>query len=377
MINDYKVFDADAHLMMSPAMWQDLPREYHTRRPRPVEIADVDGFGVRGTGWLIEGRMEPHAYGPGAQGANTPTSVMREFGARGDDLGSQDLSDPAARLCDLDKFGIDAQLLFPSSLYACMGADPFFEAAMFRAYNRYAGRQCKADSRRLKWAGLLPLRDTEEGIAAIGEMQRLGASVAVVFGTAGERLLSHKSFTPIWDELARSRLPLCVHMGRSYPPFDQLVESRLEAHVIAMGMPAMLGFVAVVAQGMLDRYPDLKVAFLEFGAEWLFYVTGRLGHYMPSYRRDPTVRAMGRLPVRAIEEYLKSGRFFIAPEADDPMLLHEIALVGEEQILFSSDYPHGEGRDNAASELLERRDLSVAQKQKILYGNTVKFCGEP
>jgi predicted TIM-barrel fold metal-dependent hydrolase len=377
MIDKYKVFDADAHVMMSPAMWDDLPKEYQTRRPRPLIVGDANGAGARGTGWLIEGRMEPHPYGPGAQGANTPSSTMPEFHAPKQGLGSHDLSDPAARIRDLDKFGIDSQLLFPSSLYACMGADPFFEAAMFRAYNRYAGRQCHANSKRLKWAGLLPLRDVTEGIAAIHEMQASGACVAVVFGTAGERLLSHKSFAPIFDELARTGLPLCVHMGRSYPPFDQLVETRLEAHVIAMDMPAQLGFVAVVAQGMLDRYADLKVAFLEFGAEWLFYVVGRFAHYMASYRADPTVKALGRLPQRAIEEYLKSGRFFIAPEADDPLLLQEMQLVGEEHILFSSDYPHGEGRDNAASELLERTDLSEAQKGKILYDNTVRFCGEP
>ncbi len=250
-----------------------------------------------------------------------PTTVMAEFGAVPSTLGSLDISVPDKRLRDLDALGIDAQLLFPSSLYACMGDDPFFEAAMFRAYNRYAGRQCRVDSQRLKWAGLLPLRDSREAIEALREMQELGASTAVVFGTVGERLLSHKSFTPIWDEFARTGLPLCVHMGRSYPPFDQLVETRLEAHVIAMGMPAQLGFVALVAQGMLDRYQNLKVAFLEFGAEWLFYVVGRLAHYLPSYRSDPTVRAMGRLPEKAIEEYLTSGRFFIAPEADDPLLL--------------------------------------------------------
>lgn len=256
-----------------------------------------------------------------------------------------------------------------------MGADPFFEAAMFRDYNRYVGRQCKANSKRLKWSGLLPLRDVREGIDAIREMQELGATAAVVFGTAGERLLSHKSFTPIWDEFARTNLPLCIHMGRSYPPFDQLVETRLEAHVIAMGIPAQLGFVAIVAQGMLDRYPDLKVAFLEFGAEWLFYVVGRLGHYLPSYRQDPTVREMGRLPTKAIEEYLKSGRFFVAPEAHDPLLLQEMECVGEDHILFSSDFPHSEGRDNAASELLERTDLSDAQKGKILYDNAVRCYG--
>jgi predicted TIM-barrel fold metal-dependent hydrolase len=59
------------------------------------------------------------------------------------------------------------------------------------------------------------------------------------------------------------------------------------------------------------------------------------------------------------------------------MLAQEIALVGEEHILFSSDFPHGEGRDNAAAEILERTDLSDTQKRKILYDNTVKFCGEP
>ena len=302
---------------------------------------------------------------------------MDEFGAAADRVGSADLSAPEARLRDLDAIRIDVQMLFPSSLYACMGADPFFEAAMFRAYNRYTGRQCKAAPKRLKWSGLLPLRDTHESIAAIEEMQELGATAAVVFGTAGDRLLSHKSFTPIWDEFARTGLPLCVHMGRSYPPFDQLVETRLEAHVIAMGIPAQLAFVALVAQGMLDRYPNLKVAFLEFGADWLFYVVGRLGHYLPSYREDPTVREMGRLPQDGIEAYLKSGRVFVSPEAQDPMLLQEIMLVGERQILFSSDFPHGEGRDNAAKELLARADLTEVQKRQILYGNAVGFYGEP
>jgi predicted TIM-barrel fold metal-dependent hydrolase len=321
--------------------------------------------------------MEPHPYGPGSQGANTPSSVMVEYGAAEERLGSADLSSPQMRLRDLDARGIDYQTLFPSSLYACLGADPFFEAAMFRAYNRYVGRQCKSDPKRLKWSGLLPLRDEREGIAAVREMQELGATAAVVFGTAGDRLLSHKSFTPVWDELARTSLPLCVHMGRSYPPFDHLVETRLEAHVIAMGIPAQLAFVAIVAQGMLDRYPNLRVAFVEFGADWLFYVVGRLGHYLPSYRDDPTVRAMGRLPQRSTEEYLSSGRLFVAPEAHDPLLLQEMALIGEQQILFSSDFPHGEGRDNAADEFLDRSDLSESQKHLILYNNAVRFYGEP
>jgi predicted TIM-barrel fold metal-dependent hydrolase len=86
---------------------------------------------------------------------------------------------------------------------------------------------------------------------------------------------------------------------------------------------------------------------------------------------------MGRLPQKTIDEYLKSGRVFVSPEAHDPMLLQEMALIGEKQILFSSDFPHGEGRDDAANELLERADLTEVQKRQILYDNSVRFYGEP
>ena len=65
-----------------------------------------------------------------------------------------------------------------------------------------------------------------------------------------------------------------------------------------------------------------------------------------------------------IKEYLKSARFFICGEMEDPLMKEEIALLGEDQLLFSSDYPHGEGRENAAQELLARGDIANGQMQK-------------
>lgn len=49
----------------------------------------------------------------------------------------------------------------------------------------------------------------------------------------------------------------------------------------------------------------------------------------------------------------------------------EIALLGEDQLLYSSDYPHGEAREDAAQNLLDRKDVSETQKQKILYNNPI------
>lgn len=385
MLQGFRVFDADAHGSISPRMWEDLPEPYRARRPRPVTIHDEAGLGNYNAGWLIEGSLEPHALGPGAQQANTPRNVLSEFGAdlkrEHCSVGSMTLADPQARLDDMDRMGLDAQMLFPSTLYAHMTADPGFEAALWRAYNRYVARQCQAAPRRLKWSGLLPLRDQRQAFTALEEMQSLGARAAVVFGTAGERLLSDPSFLPVWDEFARTKLPLCVHMGMSYPPLAQLGRSIYDGHIIGMSLPAQLAFMAIVGHRMLDRYADLKVAFLEFGAEWIFYMVSRMDHYLPldrgAHPHGLSMPNAGELPRASIRDYVKSGRIFMAAEADDKMLQLLFDLIGEDHVLFSSDFPHGEGRENAALEILERRDLSEAQKRKLLYDNTVRLFGEP
>jgi uncharacterized protein len=379
MLQGYKLFDADAHTMMSPRMWETLPNEYRARRPRPTRVHDASDLGRWTNGWLIEGQVIPHALGPGSQPGNEPARVLEEFGASSNSeafpLSSLDLSDPAARLRTMDFMGVDHQMLYPTTLYARMSRDPGFEAALMRSYNRYVGRQCRSFPKRLKWAGLLPLRDARQGLEAIEEMATLGATTAVVYGTAGERLLCDPSFAPVWDELHRSGLPLCVHMGMSYPPFLEVCNGLLAAHGIGMSLPAMMAFVAIVGCGMLDRYPNLKVGFLEFGAEWILYMVPRLDHYLPIDRSQMPIK--NDLSQKTIEEQAKSGRIFIAGEADDRMLRAEIDLLGEDQILYSSDLPHGEGRHDAAKEILARQDISDFQKRKILYGNAVKFFGEP
>jgi uncharacterized protein len=385
MLDGFKIYDADAHVMMTPEMWADLPKEYARRRPRPITIGDSKDLAHWTTAWLLDGRMEPHPFGAGTHAANTPGMTMVGYGAEPEDAGdfnAEGLSigtvtggDVSARLKVMDTMGHDVQMLFPSTLYATLSPDPGLEAALFRCYNRYMARQCAQAPKRLKWAGLLPMRDPKLGTEALEEMATLGASTVVVFGTVGERMHSNESFRPIWDAVAASKLPVCVHMAMSFPPFDQLCHSIQDANMIGKAIPAQLAFVALVGHKMMERYADMKVAFLEFGGEWIFYSIGRMTHYMEINKRrmaDPSM-----LPRQTAEEMCSSGRFFVAVESSDKMMPHELALLGDGQILYSSDFPHGEGRDSAAREILDRTDITRAQKQKILYDNAVRFYGEP
>ena len=132
MLQGYRLYDADAHAMMSPRMWETLPKQYFGRRPRPTHVADASDMGRWTNGWLVEGQIIPHAIGPGSQPGNEPARVLEEFGASSSNvdfpLSGFDLSDPSARLRGLDYMGIDHQMLYPTTLYARMTFRPRFRS---------------------------------------------------------------------------------------------------------------------------------------------------------------------------------------------------------------------------------------------------------
>jgi predicted TIM-barrel fold metal-dependent hydrolase len=145
--------------------------------------------------------------------------------------------------------------------------------------------------------------------------------------------------------------------------------------MIGKALPAQLAFVAIVGHGMLDRYPDLKVGFLEFGGEWILYSVGRMKQYMGINKMrmaDP-----GMLPRSTVEDYVTSGRIYLGMESNDELMPQELALLGDGQLMYSSDFPHGEGRDTAAGEIIARTDITEDQKRRILYDNAADFYGAP
>jgi len=386
MLDGVAVYDADAHVVTSQRAWADLPEPLGPRRPRPVVIDDAAGLGGYRISWYCDGRVTPHAFGAGSQPANTPRGsldaelfpVITEMDPRVTRMGfeGQDLSRPDLRLQVMDVMGIDVSVVYPSTIYATFTTDPELEAALYRAYNRYVGQACRADPRRLKWGGLLPLRHPEQALAAIDEMKQLGARAAVVFGTAGDQLLSERTFDPVYEALARAGLPLSVHFGASYAPLWDLSRTMYAGNIIGMTTPVVLAFYAVTAGGLLDRHPTLKVAFLEFGSEWILYLVPRMENYLRQAAANGLPYATD-IPRQWIVDYLRSGRIFVACEAGDRLLPQEFELLGEDQILFGSDIPHSECRENGVAEILDRNDLAATQKRKILWDNPVRFYGEP
>ena len=74
-------------------------------------------------------------------------------------------------------------------------------------------------------------------------------------------------------------------------------------------------------------------------------------------------------------DYVKKGNLYFSAEIEDVLLPQVLELVGDGQIMFGSDMPHGDRERFAAGMLRERKDISESAKTKILESNPAKFYG--
>lgn len=362
------VVDADSHVMEVPETWEYLEEEYVHRRPVIARLSEslpiVAGMDQL---WFIDGRVTPRPMGRGATISGTPTE-MTFARKKVFSMGSQGLTDVEARLRDLDAWGIKIQVLFSSIFIQETTEDPRFEAALMRSYNTWMAGVCKQRPDRLKFAAVMPLRSVPEAVAEIKRAKDLGAVGAAIYGTIDQRMLHHRDLDPFWAAAERLEMPICVHTGWSHPGLKWSIDSVFGAHTISFTLPVMMGFFSFLGGGILDRFPRLKVAFLEAGADWVPYLVQRLDHYFASERL-----AGWWTPERSASEYLRDCQIYFTCEAEERLLPQVLEFAGEDRIMMSADMPHAEARENAVGEIEKRTDLTGEQKARILGKNAITF----
>ncbi|MBM4406587.1 MAG: hypothetical protein FJ039_10495 [Chloroflexi bacterium] len=136
-------------------------------------------------------------------------------------------------------------------------------------------------------------------------------------------------------------------------------------HPISHPIEQMIALAGIVMGGVLERFKKLRVAFLESGAGWAPFLMermdedyGKLSHLGPYMKAKPS-------------DYMRSGRCFFACEPEEKTLPMVLKLVGEDQVVYASDYPHWDCLfPDSARIIYKRDDLSQAAKAKVLGENT-------
>jgi predicted TIM-barrel fold metal-dependent hydrolase len=381
---DFMVVDSDAHISEPLDIFEQyLEEPYLSRRPRIVE--DTLGF----TRIILEGRLYPdprlrQLRGNHNHGATNDVPVTTEehdlargiVGCRGQIGGLHaGAADAKARLDDLDREGIDVQLVLGNlGLAVSALPDKDFAVAMSRACNSYYSDFCNVNRHRLKCMAALPLQDIPASIAEMKRaIQMLGHSGIVLPTNVNGKNLDDPTFYPIYEAAQELGVPVAIHWGNSTyirGAGTERFDSHVMTHLIGHPFEQMIATACIVCGGIVELFPRLRFAFLEAGCGWLPYWLQRLHEHYE--RRASEMPLMKREPL----EYIASGSCYFGTEPDETMLPEVLRVIGDDYILYGSDYPHTDSKfPNSTKWLSDRSDLSESAKEKILGRNGSQFLG--
>jgi predicted TIM-barrel fold metal-dependent hydrolase len=339
-----RIVSADSHMLESD-LWVDrFPPELRDEAPRMV---------FRDGGWdlSVAGRsMTPQPL------AAILCSALECYPG---------LTDVDARLADLDVEGVEKELIFPQRLFGLMMfGEIAHKAHVFGAYNAAIAEVCARAPGRLYPVMVPSYWDPDAAADSVAECARLGARCLMVpikpgkFADGHTIQYNHPRMDPLWAAIQDSGLPLAFHIGEAIPT--------AEAGAVGVSvLTQMQGFRQNWAQltfgGIFDRYPGLRVVFVEAGLAW---VASMLHDADMVYNSFPT--SVNPKLAHPPSWYWRAHCF--ATFMTDPVGLELLHRIGPETALWSSDYPHQESTFGYTRGAIEAvfRALPEADAQKVL-----------
>ena len=368
--NGYRILDSDMHIMEPPDLWETyLEPEFRPRAPRGVTSENVRDLRMVHPDGRLWGLPEVHA-GNVTQGHNFKKNqgIYGTHAERG--------WTPEVQLEAMDIEGIDVAVLYPTrGLQALSEAnmEPRFAAAVARAYNNWLYDFCAADPARLLGAGMLSPFDVDAAVAEATRCAReLGfRGIFMRSNPVNDRNFHDPCYEPLWSALEDLHMPLGLHESSSSgvrQVGDQFEPNFMLRRVYAQPVEQMLAMGSMCAGGVLARHPNLRVAFLEANCGWLPWLLWRMDE---ACEREADVWS----PDLAMppSEYFKR-QCFVSVEPDEEPVKYVIDYLGNERIVFSTDYPHGDSKfPHAVESFLELPTISAEDKHKILWDNCAAY----
>jgi len=296
---------------------------------------------------------------------------------------------PEDRSKTLDLLGFTSQLVFTTAALGNYGLDdgddvPLALAAA-RAHNRMNADFCSVD-RRLLATGYVPLIDFDAAPVIASEAVELGCKGLIIPSACpSDRAPSHIAFDPLWATAEEAGVPILFHVGgeekmrQSY--FDNGLPRVKDFHggdenftgLSFMTIPLSIWqtMAALVFDGVLDRFPNLKFGAIELGASWLPSWMRFLDSGFDAFRKGE--ERLQRLSERPGD--IARRQFRVTPYPHEPT--GWIAdNSSEDMLLFSSDFPHVEGGRNPLKRFEDNLDPATdVARRKFYRDNFIDLMG--
>lgn len=369
----YQVVDADGHVLEPIDLWRNyIDPAFRERAPKLV----VDERGKQRL--MIEDvYVGSQAGGVGALGAIGARQGIVCSDTMEYTQGRKGGFDPHARIPDMDMDGIDAAILYPSlGLFVGSVADPALAAAICRAYNRWLADYCRPYPERLFGMAMLPLQSIE---LAIAEMKFARRELGFCGGFLrpnpyDKKMMHHPDYQSFWATAQDLDFAIGFHegAGSSMPTVgvDRFPESRGARHVISHPMEMMLACLSVIWGGVVERYPKIRIAFLECGGGWVAPWIDRMDrHFDDQFFND------SGLKTRPSELFRRNCWISFEPVEGCLSVLAD--YIGANRILWATDYPHPDGFFPGAPKMVAEllKSASPQTRYQVLAGGAIEFYG--
>ena len=359
------VVDADTHIAESARMWDLIDREMYSRRPVVVSVPDDTLYGSRNAFWLIDGNIFPRPMGRASFRLITPSASKHES-ARGDiHIACRELTDPQARLKDMDKLGVEQQVIYPTLFLVYLTDDPQLDVALCRAYNRYLAEACAKGKGRLRWVVVPPLRSIEESVKEIKWAKDHGAVGVFFRGLEGDKTLDNPYFFPVYQAANDIGLPICVHTAIGNTTLLNMIDVERNHSFLASRVLPLVAFRDLVANKIPELFPKLRFGFIEASAGWVPFLV----HILRRLLRD-------RWKYASSADLFREYRLYVACEADEDVA-YLARYTGEEHLLIGSDYGHNDpsAEQQLVATIRAREDIPGPLTEKILRDNPRRLYG--
>ncbi|MET0849668.1 MAG: amidohydrolase family protein [Candidatus Rokuibacteriota bacterium] len=376
----YNLISGDNHIDLTylpPDLWSEqAPAKWRLLAPRAEELED-------GLHWFVEGRDLGmwNGVGPGflkyTPGMFGHIDEMKAVGFEWNNhRGAQPRpTTPELRLADLDKDGVDAEIIYGCLMINDLINDPNQRCWANKVYNDWAADFAKrSDPNRVFPLAIVPNNDPAEAAAEVRRCAKMGLRGGDLAFKRMALPLYHHGWYPLWEAAQECHFPIAFHstgfkglrtpdtpeMEKEYLTQWRLVRSSL------FQLDGMEVLVSLISSGACEKYPDFRFILGESGVTWIPYVLDRLD--TEYYDRAQSLN----FSMKPSDYWRRNG---YTTYQQDQFLEPIIPIVGEDNIIWGADYPHPDCIWPDSKKKIEKNLGAVSEtvRRKITRDNVMKL----